>query len=101
MLQKFEVDMKVYFKIFGWLLYIVSVIAYLFLWIEAYKYISDKIGSFFTIVLILITNVVGPLLYIIWHWIADSFPSNYFFIWIGALVVYWIGSFVIGLSSDE
>jgi len=93
--------MRVYFKIFGWLLYIVSGSVYLFLWIEAFKYISDKIGSFFAIVLILITNVGCPLLYIIWHWIADSFPSNYSFIWIGTLVVSWIGSYVIGLSSDE
>ena len=93
--------MRVYFKIFGWLLYIASIIIYLVLWFEAFKYISDKIGSFLTIILILITNVVGPVLYIVWHWIGDSFPTNYFFLWLGALVVYWLGSFVVGLASDE
>ena len=93
--------MKVYFKIFGWLLYIISIIIYFILWFQAFKYIATKIGSFFTIVLILITNVVGPVLYIIWHWISDSFPTNYFILWLVALAVYWLGSVIIGLVSDE
>ena len=93
--------MRIYFKIFGWLLYAVSFIIYLSLWFEAFRYIADKIGSFITIILILITNVVGPVLYIVWHWISDGFPSSYFFLWLGALAVYWIGSLVIGVASDE
>lgn len=93
--------MRIYLKIFGWLLFIVSGLIYLFLWVEAFKFISDKIGTFFTILLLFISNIVGPALYIIWHWIADSFPTNYFLLWLGALVVYWFGSFIIGVSSDE
>lgn len=93
--------MKVYFKIFGWLLYIITAIIYLVLWFRAYEYISDKIGSFFAIILVFATNVVGPLMYIIWYWVADSFPTQYFFLWIGAIVTYWIANFIIGLSSNE
>lgn len=93
--------MKIYFRVFGWLLYAVSFIIYITLWFRAYQYISDKIGPFFAIVLVFVTNVVGPLLYVIWHWIADSFPSQYFFLWIVAIVAYWIAGLIIGLASDK
>lgn len=93
--------MRVDFKIFGWLLYIVTAIIYLILWFRAYQYISDKIGTFLAILLVFATNVVGPVMYIIWYWIDDSFPTQYFFLWIGAIVAYWIANLIIGFSSDE
>lgn len=93
--------MKIYIKIFGWLLYVVSFLVYIFLWFKAFVFISDRIGSIFAILLILLTNVLGPGLYTIWHWISDYFPLYYFLTWIGSIIVYWIGGFLIGISSEE
>lgn len=93
--------MRIYYKIFGWILVIPSFIVYIILWIEAFKFISEKIGSFFTIVLLILTNVVGPAVYIVWHWIDDSFPTRYFFLWLGAIVVFQIGMLIKGLASEE
>ena len=36
-------------------------------------------------IIILVTNFISPPLYLIWHWIAFGFPTEFLFIWLGAL----------------
>ena len=93
--------MRIYFKIFGWILIIPSVIVYILLLIEAYKFISEKIGSFFAFILLIFTNVVGPNVYIIWYWIDESFPTRYFLLSLGATLIFFLGRFIKGLASEE
>ena len=79
-------------KVFGgWVLCVAGFFTYLYLWITAYHYISEKLGSEFTIILLFFTNIIGPGIYIVWTWIDSSFPAQYFFIWMGALIVSRIG----------
>ena len=77
--------MKIYFKIFGWLLCGTCLYTYILLWIYEDHYISVKIGSLLSLLIILVTNFISPPLYLIWHWIAFGFPTQFLFIWLGAL----------------
>ena len=93
--------MRIYFKIFGWSLIILSIVVYISLLIEAFKYFIEILGSFLTSVLFILTNVIGPVFYIIWNWIDDSFPTDYFFLWLGAIVLFKVGIIINGLASEE
>jgi hypothetical protein len=83
--------MKIYFRIFGWLLCTACLYTYVLLWIYEDQYISSKIGTCLALALVLVTNFISPPLYLIWHWIADGFPIQFLFIWLGALTAASIG----------
>jgi hypothetical protein len=83
--------MKIYLKVFGWLLCAACLFMYMLLWTYEDHYISVKIGSSLALLLILVTNFISPPLYLIWHWIADSFPTQFLFLWLGALTAASIG----------
>jgi len=93
--------LKVYFRVFGWTLVVFAFLIYFKLWIDAWKFISEKIGSFFALILLLFTNIVGPIVYIVWQWIDVGFPSKYFYMWIAATVILIVGNIIKGSASDE
>jgi len=93
--------MRIYFKIFGWILIIPSVIVYILLLIATTLVKINKIGSFFAFILLIFTNVVGPNVYIIWYWIDESFPTRYFLLSLGATLIFFLGRFIKGLASEE
>ena len=93
--------MKIYFKILGWIIIIPSVLTYLYLWIKALQYVSDKIGGFLATILLLLTNIIGPLLYIIWSWIAEGFDTRYFLTAIGAWIASIIGKALLSVGSED
>lgn len=84
----------------GWILAIASGLFYFILWLHAYSYVAEKIGGIITFILFIVTNIVGPLLYIIWHWIADGFDTPYFILWILCLIVWFLGQFLIGSKKS-
>lgn len=92
--------MKIFLNILGWLLKVCGILIYFLVWLKAYKYVADKIGSFFAIIILLFTNVIGPFIYTIWHWISDGFPIIYFIIWMLAIVLFIIGNLLTRLSDD-
>lgn len=93
--------MKPLAKIFGWVFTIAGAISYFILWLAAFKFIDQQIGWFWTVVLLVLTNFIGPLLFIVWFWIKVVFPTTYFLIWIATIIVYWTGNIMRAFSSSN
>ena len=83
-----------FFQVIGWALILVGLISYLVLWIEAFEFYSKQIGTLLTWLLVLFTNIVSPVVYIIWVWISGEFPGRYVLILLGANIIFTLGNFI-------
>lgn len=92
--------MNTFLKFFGWTLIVPAALLQIYLWIKAYGFISDKIGSFLAFLLVLLTNVFIPFVYIIWYWIDKEFPTQYFLLGLTSYIVVIIGA-IIKQSGSE
>lgn len=88
-------------KILGWLFTIVGALVYLLLWLGAFQFIDEQIGWFWTLVLLIFSNIIGPVLFMIWYWVKIEFPTIYFIVWLVSLIVYWVGNIMRAYSSGS
>ena len=87
--------MKSLIHFFAWTVKVLSSIAFLLLWVGAIGFISDRIGMFFAILLALVTNIVGPVLCIIWNIFSGEFNWNYLYATIIVYVSHYISNLLI------
>jgi tetratricopeptide (TPR) repeat protein len=91
--------LKIILQIIGWALITFGIISYLILWFKAFDFFSIKIGTLLTWPLVIVTNVVSPVLYIIWVWIAEEFPGRYLFMLLGSNIIIILGNYIIKMAQ--
>lgn len=61
---------------------------------KTFPFFSEKVGSFFTVVIFIIGCNVLPFIYIIWHWISNGIPTTFIFHWGASIAIMFLSIFL-------